>query len=366
MLRWPFIILLAIAEGDADDLSDYFTDDEAQGDFRPDEETDAATSGSLASIPGWGDLAWGSPFSGPSYLLKDGRGYRIFCEGQEAFPTTEKITCPGSPRSFAGLPFRSVALSFDDGVLESFNVSYQRDACGALERTFGKPTSMEGTRTKWLAEPISMEAFCSDVMTNITVTKLQYQMAADESTPIFREGEERRLIMSAVFAYGTVDGFAYNYHAGYRGGVVASSTATWEPSSLGGDWSIRCESDPMDDSVSCSVHRVRRSADEIIMSLFLNYNGSKFDVCVGSDLYPGKDIQFRVDSNPAHSVTGECFPDAKSKAIMSELRSGTKVVTRYQKWPYETWLTSEFTTDGLPQALSLMEWLLAQTAAHPE
>jgi len=360
MLRSAILLQALLTAAHADELSDYFEDEDAQGDFDFDQETDANEGGKLSAISGWGDLAWDSPYSGPSYLLKDGWGFRIYCEGQEAFPTTEKMACPGSPRSFAGLPFKSVALSFDDSALESFNVSYDRDACGALERAFGEPTSREGKRAKWLDEPISMEAFCSNVMTEVTVTKLKLQVEADENTPVFTDGEQRKLIMTSVFAYGTLDGFAYNYHAGFGAGVMASSTATSEPSSLGGDWSVKCESDPMDDSVSCSVHRVRR-ASEIIMSLFLSYDGTDYDVCVGADHYPGKDIQIRVDSNQAHSVTGACFSHAKSAAIMDELRSGTKVVTRYQKWPYESWLASEFTTDGFGQALKLTEWLYTQT-----
>ncbi len=170
---------------------------------------------------------------------------------------------------------------------------------------------------------------------------------ADDSrmTSGFRSGELHKVLSSHTFRTGILDGYRYQYYADFSSGNVA------------GGWRLSCRTDPMDDTAYCSVKLTQSDR----LALYIGYGGDSYLVCVGLNNYPGSDIEIRIDSNTAHSDEEWCFSLRESAAILNEIQPQSKMITRYEEWPSVAWLTSEFKTEGLSQALTLAAWMHEQT-----
>ena len=112
-------------------------------------------------------------------------------------------------------------------------------------------------------------------------------------------------------------------------------------------WSLTCRMDKIDDSRSCHLRRG---------DLFVFRTETGHLVDVGSDNYPGSSISIRVDDHPPLTAPAKtAFQEAQAKRVLGQLRSGRNVVTRYQKWPYESYIDTEISLYGAAEALDLLD-----------
>lgn len=122
-------------------------------------------------------------------------------------------------------------------------------------------------------------------------------------------------------------------------------------------WSLECSIDSMDDSRTCTLHRVEKSSAD----LGLLYERKKWFVCIGHDHFPGKSVQIRVDSRPFHRVVAKygCFTSQQSRAIIAEMRGANRVRFRYMQWPSESWIDREVDSVnyGMAEAMELAAWV---------
>lgn len=316
---------------------------------------------------GWGDLKWGSAYTGSDH---PGRFGTYYCTGKAPYPTAKVVGCPGAPESVWGHRVIESKLSYSDGKLESVTIRFDGNQCAALKRLFGPPrdekstTNKEGisqTSATWEdPDGVHVYAICTGDSHGwgTTVWVKHFEPAPPDDGKRFSEGETRHLSMSNATMRGTLDGIAYSYTS--DGGMVASRIGA-DPAQLSSfraeNWEIACNSDPMDDSKVCHISR---QADGIPIALFVAYAGGGVGVCVGVDHYPNKPVQIRVDDKPAHTTDrSKCFWDAEAAKIVEEITTGKNVVTRYMEWPYETWRTAKFETTGFATSFALMKWLYA-------
>jgi hypothetical protein len=157
---------------------------------------------------------------------------------------------------------------------------------------------------------------------------------------------------------GLADGAFYRRGNGAEWAAVANNE--FARNAQGDNWSVACKTDPISDKRSCHVLMHQNDGGDIYTALYVFERalGSPI-VCIGSEHYPGTPVQIRVDSLPPHSVVDKdgCFNKTESQAILSEMSRGSRFVSRFQQWPYRSWVTTEKPTFGFRQAVALMRWL---------
>lgn len=150
---------------------------------------------------------------------------------------------------------------------------------------------------------------------------------------------------------GIVGGVRYRI---YGANAYVATMNEDEADSFGPDvtWNIHCDRDKMTNRRHCYA------AYKTIF-MFFEQNGRE-SIIVGSDHFPGKVTSIKIGEKRFDTRDSDgAFPQAK--AIISNLRDGKTVVTRYTKWPYETWIDDEFTLRGAELAVQLAKWLVSNT-----
>lgn len=131
---------------------------------------------------------------------------------------------------------------------------------------------------------------------------------------------------------GILEGVKYRIHFSDGSGTVQglpTSTLDYDRDKYGTNWSMSCKLDKMDDTHWCSLDR-----EDLRVGIWKD--GTPF-VSVGNSHYPGSNIVVRVDKNEpitASEKTG--FTKTQSLEIIGQLKKGSSVLTRYQKWPYQS------------------------------
>lgn len=94
------------------------------------------------------------------------------------------------------------------------------------------------------------------------------------------------------------------------------------------NWSSGCRVDGMNDKLTCYINKKD-------LTIGISQTGSSY-VVIGSSHYPSSDIAVRIDqSKPILANEENGFTTQQSNTIISSLKTGEKILTRYQEWPYQ-------------------------------
>lgn len=159
----------------------------------------------------------------------------------------------------------------------------------------------------------------------------------------------RKVVESQVES-GVYQGFGYRVD--YLG-AYGKVTAAGEQDDLLADelWSVNCDVDEMDDSVSCYITREH---------LFLWYDGGdSWRVLIGEGRnYPGTEIAVRLDDAKPLESQEPTLTAEQAHQLVEGLKADPRVRTRYYKWPSGVG-SDDFHARGFSVALDLVKWLYA-------
>lgn len=118
------------------------------------------------------------------------------------------------------------------------------------------------------------------------------------------------------------------------------------------NWSSGCRVDGMNDKLTCYINKKN-------LTIGISQTGSNY-VIVGSSHYPSSDIAVRIDqSSPIIANEKNGFTTQQSNSIISSLKAGEKILTRYQEWPYQINKDLVIETYGFNEA-----WEIINTIYH--
>jgi hypothetical protein len=82
---------------------------------------------------------------------------------------------------------------------------------------------------------------------------------------------------------------------------------------------------------------------------------------VGSNTSPGSNVAIRVDDTPAFTGNEKApFIGVNAQKVIDALKAGTRVTTRYVKWPQNTNVDASFELYGFDEAYDYVNWALKQ------
>lgn len=111
-------------------------------------------------------------------------------------------------------------------------------------------------------------------------------------------------------------------------------------------WTFDCPVDAMTDRRACVVYNLEAS-----IHVSYKRGSTPRTVCVISHDFPGRTAQIRIDANSPVTTNREgCV---ESPALIAQLKSGSKVTTRYYSWPYDYPKDSTGTLAGFDKAIQL-------------
>jgi hypothetical protein len=114
-------------------------------------------------------------------------------------------------------------------------------------------------------------------------------------------------------------------------------------------WDIGCRRDKMTLKKTCTVNRGA-------LFIFI-YQSGGVKVSIGDEHFPGSMTSIRIGQKRFDTSDRDGdFP--QSAAILTAMKDGTAVVTRYMKWPYREWVDDEFTAYGAQAAVRVAQWLM--------
>jgi len=159
---------------------------------------------------------------------------------------------------------------------------------------------------------------------------------------------------------GTFKGTRYRvYYSDGSGSVqgLPGNTLDVVRDTHGTNWEIRCSVDKMDDTRYCTLSRGG-------LTIGIWKDGSHF-VSIGYQHYPGSDVTVRIDKNvPITAGENVGFSAAQVEAIVDQLQKGEMILTRYQKWPYQTNRDESCPVFGFAQAWEILHVVWEKTRAR--
>jgi hypothetical protein len=149
---------------------------------------------------------------------------------------------------------------------------------------------------------------------------------------------------------GSIKGVLYRtFYSDGSGSVqgLKTNTLDYVKDKYGTNWSISCKKDEMDDSRWCAL-------DKGDLRVGIWKDGTSF-ISIGSEHYPNSSATIRIDKNKPITVSEKSgFTTAQSTEIIVALLSGISVLTRYQKWPYQSDIDNPTDLYGFPEAWELL------------
>lgn len=122
---------------------------------------------------------------------------------------------------------------------------------------------------------------------------------------------------------------------------------------MGADWNVACKKDAMTDKKTCTLNRKH-------LYITVNSHGHISVFIAGSDeQYPGTPVAVRIDSHRAiHSSSGSngSFTHRQSIEILRQLKSGSKMTTRFEGWPYGNNEDTSFKLYGFREVYKYIRW----------
>ena len=123
---------------------------------------------------------------------------------------------------------------------------------------------------------------------------------------------------------------------------------------------VRCKIDEMDDLANCYV--IAGNA-KIEIHRSTKFNG--YRVVMHGDHYPESKITVRIDKNKAIIANENSgFTKAQSAAIVSQIKIGDKITTRYYDWPYKSSVDKTTLISDLGLAVDVLDDLYALTTTN--
>ncbi|EMG3208417.1 TPA: hypothetical protein UOJ16_000788 [Klebsiella pneumoniae] len=135
--------------------------------------------------------------------------------------------------------------------------------------------------------------------------------------------------------HGLIDRIPYTlYHSDGSGNVGVADQA----------WSFGCVKDSMTDKKQCEITNE---------SIRIIKKAKGYSAIVGNEHFPGRSAYIRVgQGKPIASGDNGYFPNVTG--IVGSINGGTKLLTRYTKWPYDYVVDTEVNTIGFEQANFLL------------
>jgi len=149
------------------------------------------------------------------------------------------------------------------------------------------------------------------------------------------------------FETGEFNGAAYRI-----GSDAAGVAAMWgaDPGFAGSKtrWDINCDRDVMNGVRSCVVSYA---------DIYIIFRPKQVYVFVGREHTPGTTTSIKAGTQRFDTVdrNGQ-FADSKS--ILSSMKDGQTVITRYTKWPERGWTDNQITLYGAEGAIAIGQWLV--------
>lgn len=95
------------------------------------------------------------------------------------------------------------------------------------------------------------------------------------------------------------------------------------------NWSTSCKKDAMDDKHWCTLTK-----EDVTFGIWKN--GTYF-INVGHSHYPRSKVTLRVDKNQPISISSDGeFSKKQIESLLSQIKNGQDIISRYQEWPYES------------------------------
>ena len=101
--------------------------------------------------------------------------------------------------------------------------------------------------------------------------------------------------------------------------------------SIGEFWKAHQTTDPMTDKKACSVSPAVYVKQDGGLLVLVQRSGISFTTM--GDKYPGEESRIRVDKHKAFTFENS-LQGGSARALLSQLSSGTMVLTEYMDWPY--------------------------------
>lgn len=119
-------------------------------------------------------------------------------------------------------------------------------------------------------------------------------------------------------------------------------------------WSLACQRDKMTNSKTCYAHK----GD---LWIFFPQVGRAY-VSIGTDHFPGSQTSIRIGTKRFDTMSHDGnFAQAE---ILSALKDGSMVVTRFMKWPYRSWVDDEFKLHGSQATIAIGKWMLKHAETY--
>lgn len=150
---------------------------------------------------------------------------------------------------------------------------------------------------------------------------------------------------------GHLNGVKYRlYYSDASGIIQGLSTNTLDTikDSSSDNWSIKCEQDGMDDSHWCQIRK-----KDLIVGI---WKDGKTFIHIGHDHYPSSQVTIRIDKLASISANEKSgFSAQQTDIILNQLLKGSSALTRYQEWPYQSYIDQPLDLFGFFQAFSILQ-----------
>lgn len=152
---------------------------------------------------------------------------------------------------------------------------------------------------------------------------------------------------------GVLNGIHYKFYytdgSGTFAGRQGDVGGIMEPTNS--NWTVECSKDAITDRKMCRM----RMRDLWIYV----YPGGRATLSVGAEHFPGTTVTVRIDQTTPTTTDAKRdgdFDFQTSARILSRLKNGTTLTTRYMRWPYRTWEDHTWELYGFEEALMYIRW----------
>jgi hypothetical protein len=127
-----------------------------------------------------------------------------------------------------------------------------------------------------------------------------------------------------------------------------SASVSNSPDILVENWSIDCRLDGMRDKRRCSFSRTTGG-----IFVYYGFASAPQSICISGHDFPGRRGQIRVDKHqPITTDRDGCVPAGR---ILSQLKSGSEVLTRSYRWPYDYPVDKSTYLEGFNKTMAVVD-----------
>lgn len=127
-----------------------------------------------------------------------------------------------------------------------------------------------------------------------------------------------------------------------------SASVSNSPEPLAEGWSIDCRIDGMRDKRKCSFSRVKGG-----IFVYYGFSAAPQSVCISGHDFPGRRGQIRVDDHSP--ITTDRDGCVRAGRILSQLKTGYKLLTRSYRWPYDYPVDTSTWLEGFNKSMEIVD-----------